>query len=98
MAAKNNSIWFNSHKNIAIKEMREKKRKNQIRTQDVTEFGLKMHTSPGLSTSNNWGWAETLKNSFTFVELGPLHTNGLPSLLITRVITHSKRWVITHSK
>jgi hypothetical protein len=38
-----------------------KKRKNQTRTQDVTEFGLKMPTSPGLSTSNNWGWAETLK-------------------------------------
>jgi hypothetical protein len=32
---------FNSHKNIAIKEMRENKRKNQTRTQDVTEFGLK---------------------------------------------------------
>jgi hypothetical protein len=41
MAAEDNSIWFNSHKNIAIKEMREKKRKDQIRTQDVTEFGLK---------------------------------------------------------
>jgi hypothetical protein len=41
MAAEDNSIWFNSHKNIAIKEIREKKRKDQIRTQDVTEFGLK---------------------------------------------------------
>jgi hypothetical protein len=61
MAAEYNSIRFNSHKNIAIKEMRENKRKNQIRTQDVTEFGLKMFTSPGLSISNNWGWAETLK-------------------------------------
>jgi hypothetical protein len=30
-----------------------KERKNQTRTQDVTEFGLKMPTSPGLSTSNN---------------------------------------------
>jgi hypothetical protein len=42
------------------KNMR-KKRKNQTRTQDVTEFGLKMPTSLGLSTSNNWGWAEILK-------------------------------------
>jgi hypothetical protein len=41
MAAEDNSIWFNSHKNIAIKEMREKKRKDQKRTQDVTEFSLK---------------------------------------------------------
>jgi hypothetical protein len=61
MAAENNSIQFNSHKNISIKNMREKKRKNQTRTQNVTEFGLKMSTSPGLPTSNNWSWAETLK-------------------------------------
>jgi hypothetical protein len=40
MEVENNSIRFNSHKNIAIKEMREKK-KNQIRTQNVTEFSLK---------------------------------------------------------
>jgi hypothetical protein len=40
MAGKNNPIRFNSHKNIAIKEMRENKRKDQTRTQDVTEFGL----------------------------------------------------------
>jgi hypothetical protein len=50
-----------------------KKRKDQTKTQDVTEFGLKMTTSPGLSTPNNWGWAEILKNSFTLVELGHLH-------------------------
>jgi hypothetical protein len=41
MAAEDNSIRFNSHKNIANKEMRENKRKYQTRTQDVTEFGLK---------------------------------------------------------
>jgi hypothetical protein len=40
MAAEDNSIRFNSHKNIAIKEMRENKRKDQTRTQDVTEFGI----------------------------------------------------------
>jgi hypothetical protein len=53
MAEEDNSIQFNSHKNIAIKEIREKKRKDQIRTQDVMKFGLKIPTSPGLSTSNN---------------------------------------------
>jgi hypothetical protein len=41
--------------------MWEKKRKDQTRTQDVTEFGLKMPMSPGLSTSNNWVWAKILK-------------------------------------
>jgi hypothetical protein len=41
MAAEDNLIQFNTHKNIAIKEMREKKkRKDQTRTQDVTQFGL----------------------------------------------------------
>jgi hypothetical protein len=42
-----------------------KKRKDQIRTQNVTKFGLKMLTSSGLSTSNNWDWAETLKQFYT---------------------------------
>jgi hypothetical protein len=36
MAVKDNSIRFNSHKNINIKKMREKK--DQIRTQDITEL------------------------------------------------------------
>jgi hypothetical protein len=40
MAAEDNLIQFNSHKNIAIKETREKKRKDQTITQYVTEFGL----------------------------------------------------------
>jgi hypothetical protein len=31
------------------------------------------------------------KNSFTLVELGLLHKNGLSSLSVTRVTTHSKR-------
>jgi hypothetical protein len=57
-----------------------------------------MTISPEFSTSNNWGWAETLKNSFTLVELGPLYKNGLSSLSIIKVRTHSKRWVTTHSK
>jgi hypothetical protein len=38
-----------------------KEKKDQTRTQDVTKFGLKMATSQGLSNSNYWGWAETLK-------------------------------------
>jgi hypothetical protein len=61
MTAEYNLIQFNSHKNIAIKEIWENKRKDQTRTQNVTEFGLKMPTSPELSSSNNWGWAEILK-------------------------------------
>jgi hypothetical protein len=40
MAAEYNLNQFNSHKNIAIKEIWEKKNKDKIRTQDVTEFGF----------------------------------------------------------
>jgi hypothetical protein len=40
MAAEYNLNQFNSHKNIAIKELWEKKSKDKIRTQDVTEFGF----------------------------------------------------------
>jgi hypothetical protein len=54
-----------------------------------------MPTSPGPSTSNNWGWADILKIIFTLIELGPLHKNGLPSLSVTRVTTHSKQEVST---
>jgi hypothetical protein len=38
MAAENNLNQFNSHKNITIKEMREKKSKDKTKTQDVMEF------------------------------------------------------------
>jgi hypothetical protein len=31
------------------------------------------------------------KNSFTLVELGPLHKNELPNLSVTSVTIHSKR-------
>jgi hypothetical protein len=40
MAAEYNLNQFNSHKNIAIKEMCENKSKDKTRTQDVTEFGF----------------------------------------------------------
>jgi hypothetical protein len=40
MVVEDNLIQLNFHKNIVIKEIREKKRKNQIRTRDVMKFGL----------------------------------------------------------
>jgi hypothetical protein len=40
MTAEYNLNQFNSHKNIAIKEMCENKSKDKTRTQDVTEFGF----------------------------------------------------------
>jgi hypothetical protein len=38
MTAEYNLNQFNSHKNIAFKEIWENKSKDKIRTQDVTEF------------------------------------------------------------
>jgi hypothetical protein len=87
-----NSIQFSREYSNQRNE-RKRKRKDQTRTQDVMKFGLKMPTSPGLSTSNNWGWAKILNISFTLVELDPLHKNGLPTLSVTRVTTHSKQEV-----
>jgi hypothetical protein len=108
MAAKYNLIWFNSHKNIAIKEIWEKKRKDQTRTQDVTEFGFKNVYVFGTLNLQQLRLSRNTKNSFTLVELGPLHKNGLPSISVTRVTTHSKKvsdntlknkkWVTKHSK
>jgi hypothetical protein len=40
MAVEYNLNQFNSHKNIAIKGLWEKKSKDKTRTQDVTEFGF----------------------------------------------------------
>jgi hypothetical protein len=88
MTGEDNLIRFNSHKNIAIKETTGKKRSNKnTRCNGVR---LTMPTSSGLPTSNNRGWTETLKNSFTLVELDPLHKNGLSCLSVIRVTTHSK--------
>jgi hypothetical protein len=67
-----NLIQFNSHMNVAIKQTREKKKRSNKNTR-CNEVRLTMPTSPGLPTFNNWGWAETLKNSFILIELGPLY-------------------------
>jgi hypothetical protein len=91
MTAEYNLIWFNSHKNIVIKEMWEKKRKDQIRTQDVTEFDFKHVYVFGTLNLQQLRLRRNTKNSFILVQLGSLHKNGLPNLSVTRVTTHSKR-------
>jgi hypothetical protein len=40
MAAKYDLNQFNSHKNVAIKNMRKEKIKDITRTQDVTKYGF----------------------------------------------------------
>jgi hypothetical protein len=76
MAAEYNLIRFNSHKNIAIKEIWEKKIKDQTRTQDVTEFGFRnAHVSETFNLQQ-LRLSRNTKNSFTLVELGLLHKNG----------------------
>jgi hypothetical protein len=67
MAAKYNLNQFNSHKNISIKKMWEKKSKDKTRTQDVMEFGFNNAYVSGTSTSNNWGWADILKKGFLYL-------------------------------
>jgi hypothetical protein len=81
-------IQFSQKYSNQRNDRKEKKRSNK--NTRCNEIQFIMLTSLGLSTSNNWGWAEILENSFTLVELSTLHKNGLSSLSVTRVTTHSK--------
>jgi hypothetical protein len=54
------------------------------------EFGLKMSTSQDPQPPTIEIESKHLKNSFTLVELSPLHKNRPPSLSVIRVTTHSK--------
>jgi hypothetical protein len=67
--------------------MRKKRTNKNTRCNEVR---IKMPTFSGLPTFNNWGWAETLKNNFTLVELDPLDKNGLPNLSVIRVTTYTQ--------
>jgi hypothetical protein len=64
MAAENNLIQFNSHKNIVVKEMRQKRKKNQTRIQDVTEFGLKNDYVFGTSNLQQLRLSRNTKKQF----------------------------------
>jgi hypothetical protein len=57
-----------------------------------------MPTSPGPSTSNNWGWAYILKRVFTLVELGLLQKWVAKPIGNKSDNTLKKGWVTTHSK
>jgi hypothetical protein len=58
-----------------------------------------MLTSPGPSTSNNWGWAVILKKIFTLVELGPLQKLAVKSIGNKSVNTLKKcEWQHTQNK
>jgi hypothetical protein len=90
MAAKYNLIWFNSHKNIAIKKY-EKRKKISNKNTRCNRVRLKNAYVSKTLNLQQLRLIRNTKNSFTLVELGPLHKNGLPSLSVTRVTAHSKR-------
>jgi hypothetical protein len=108
MTTEYNLIQFNSHKNIAIKEMWEYKKKRINKNTRCNGVRLKNAYVSGTLNLQQLRLSRYTKNNFTLVELGPLHKNELPSLSVTRVTTHSKRvsdntlknkkWVTTHSK
>jgi hypothetical protein len=72
MAAEYNLNQFNSHKNIAIKEIWEKKSKDKTRTQDVTEFGFNNAYVSGTLNLQQLNLSRYIKKGFTLVEFGPL--------------------------
>jgi hypothetical protein len=81
---------YSNQRNVRKKRSNKNTRCNGVRLKNVYVSGTLNLKQLRLSRNT--------KNSFTLVELGPLHKNGLSSLLVTRVTTHSKRWVTTHSK
>jgi hypothetical protein len=76
---------YSSQRNVRI----EKKRTNK----NIRYSGVRFKNDYVSGTLNlqQLRLSRYTKNSFTLVELGPLHKNGLPSLSVTRVTTHSKR-------
>jgi hypothetical protein len=90
MEAEYNSIRFNSHKNIKIKEIWEKKRKKSNNNTRCNGVRLKNAYVSGTLNLQQLRLRRNTKNSFTLVELGPLHKNGLSSLSVIRMTTHSK--------
>jgi hypothetical protein len=98
MAAEYNSIRFNSHKNIAIKEIWENKRKYQNKNTRCNGVRLKNAYVSRTLNLQQLRLSRNTKNDFTLVELGPLHKNGLPNLSVIKVIIHSKRWALQLKK
>jgi hypothetical protein len=66
-----------------------RKKKDQSRIQDVTEFDFNNAYVSGTLNLQQLRLSRYIKKA-TLVELGSLHKNGLPSLSVTRVTTHSK--------
>jgi hypothetical protein len=64
MTAEYNLNQLNSHKNVAIKEMWEKKSKDKTRTQDVTEFGFNNAYVFGILNLQQLRLSRYIKNFF----------------------------------
>jgi hypothetical protein len=105
MAAEYNSIWFNSHKNIAIKEMWEKKisnkntRYNEVRlknayvsrTLNLQQLRLSRNTKKQFYTCRTW----SLTQKWVANPIGNKSDNTLKKGWVT---THSKRWALQLKK
>jgi hypothetical protein len=92
-----NSIKFSQEYSNQRNKRKEKKRSNK----NTRCIGVRLKNDYVSGTSNLQQFRlsqNTKQNSFTLVEFGPLHKNGLPSLSVTRVTTHSKRVSTTAQK
>jgi hypothetical protein len=90
MTAEYNLIQFNSHKNIAIKEIWKKRSNKNTRCNIIR---LKNAHVSGTLNLQQLRSSRNTKNNFTLIELGPLHKNELPNLSVIRVTIHSKQEV-----
>jgi hypothetical protein len=88
-----NEIQFNmiqfSQEYSNQKNMRKEKKRSNKNTR-CNGVRLKNAYVSGTLNLQQLRLSRNTKNNFTLVELGPLHKNGMPSLSLTRVTTHSK--------
>jgi hypothetical protein len=81
-----NSIQFSQeYSNQRNMRKKEEKIKKNTRCNGVR---LKNAYVSGTLNLQQLRLSRNTKNSFTFIELGPLHKNWLPNLSVTRVTTH----------
>jgi hypothetical protein len=98
MTAEYNLNQFNSHKNIAIKEMWEKKRKDQSRTQDVTEFDFSNAYVFGTLNLQQLRLSRYIKKCFYTCRTWSLTQKWVVKPIGNTSDNTLNTWVTTHSK
>jgi hypothetical protein len=96
MAAEYNLNQFNYHKNIAIKEMWEKKSKDKTRTQDVTKFDFNNAYVSGTLNLQQLRLRRYIKKGFYTCRTWSLTQKWVAKPIGNTSDNTLKMWVTTH--